>query len=73
MEEELLLKLLGNIGFPAVICLYTLFGVNKTLKELTAAINKLAGDVDRRISKIEDRLDGIVGHGILIKQPRRGD
>lgn len=57
MEEELLLKLLGNIGFPAVICLYTLFGVNKTLKELTAAINNLTHDVDRRISKLEDRFD----------------
>lgn len=56
MEEELLLKLLGNIGFPAVICLYTLFGVNKTLKELTAAINALTHDVDRRISKLEDCL-----------------
>lgn len=59
MEEELLLKLLGNIGFPAVICLYTLFGVNKTLKELTAAITKLATDVDRRISKLEDRFDSL--------------
>lgn len=59
VEEELLLKLLGNIGFPAVICLYTLFGVNKTLKELTAAINTLAHDVDRRISKLEDRFDNL--------------
>ena len=73
MEEELLLKLLGNIGFPAVICLYTLFGVNKTLKELTAAINSLANDVDRRIGKLEDRMDGIVGHGVLIQKPRRND
>lgn len=59
VEEELLLKLLGNIGFPAVICLYTLFGVNKTLKELTAAINSLTHDVDRRISKLEDRFDNL--------------
>ena len=40
MEEELLLKLLGNIGVPAALCFYTLYGVNKTLKELTSAINK---------------------------------
>lgn len=59
-----MLKLLGNIGFPAVICLYTLFGVNKSIKELTAAINNLAHDVDRRISKLEDRFDNFQRHDV---------
>ena len=45
--EELLLKAIGNIGVPAVICLYTLFGVNKTLKELTDAINRMANDIQK--------------------------
>ena len=62
MEEEFLLKLLGNIGFPAVLCLYPLFGVNKT-----AAINTLAHDVDRRIGKLEDRFDR------LTDAQRKGD
>lgn len=48
MSEELLFKALANIGVPAAICFYTLFGVNKTLKELTTAINKLTTDVDKR-------------------------
>ena len=63
MEEELLFKLLGNIGVPAAICFYTLYGVNKTLKELTGAINKLTTDVDKReaeqsqeISKLKDKV-----------------
>ena len=63
MEEELLFKLLGNIGVPAAICFYTLYGVNKTLKELTTAINKLTNDVDKReaeqsqeISKLKDKV-----------------
>lgn len=63
MEEELLFKLLGNIGVPAAICFYTLFGVNKTLKDLTSAINKLTTDVDKNvqeqsheISKLKDRV-----------------
>lgn len=63
MEEELLFKLLGNIGVPAAICFYTLYGVNKTLKELTGAINKLTNDVDKReseqsqeISKLKDKV-----------------
>lgn len=63
LEEELLFKLLGNIGVPAAICFYTLYGVNKTLKELTGAINKLTNDVDKReaeqsqeISKLKDKV-----------------
>lgn len=63
MEDELLFKLLGNIGVPAAICFYTLFGVNKTLKDLTSAINKLTTDVDKReaeqsheISRLKDKV-----------------
>lgn len=48
MPDEIIVKLLENIGFPAAVCFYTLFGVNKTLKELTGAINKLSTDVERR-------------------------
>ena len=61
MEEELMLKLLANIGVPAAVCFYTLYGVNQTLqkqdttlKGLTDAINKLTTDVDRRLDKQED-------------------
>ena len=64
MEEELLFKLLGNIGVPAAICFYTLFGVNKTLKDLTSAINKLTTDVDKReaeqsheIARLKDKVN----------------
>ena len=53
MEEEFLVKLLGNIGVPAAVCFYTLFRVNQTLKDLTDAINKLTTDVDRRLDKLE--------------------
>ena len=56
MAEETVLNLLGNVGVPAVICLYTLIGVNKTLKELTNAINKLSSDVDARISRLEGQV-----------------
>ena len=63
MEAEVLFKLLENVGVPAVICCYTLYGVNKTLKELTCAINKLTNDVDRReaeqsheIAKLKDKV-----------------
>ncbi len=57
MEEELLLKLLGNIGVPAAICFYTLYGVNKTLKELTSAINKQTDEIDRREAEQSHELE----------------
>lgn len=51
MEEFFTPQFFTTVGFPAAICVYTLFGVNKTLKELTDAINKLTTDVDKRGEK----------------------
>lgn len=48
MEEFFTPQFVTTVGFPAAICIYTLFGVNKTLKELTGAINTLTNDVDKR-------------------------
>ena len=53
MEEEIILKLLGNIGVPAAICFFTLFEVNKNLKRLADSIDRFSGELDRRIDKIE--------------------
>ena len=58
MTEELLLKVIGNIGVPAAVCFYTLFGVNKTLKELTEAINRMATDV-QKIDKMERQIEDL--------------
>ena len=58
MTEELLLKVIGNIGVPAAVCFYTLFGVNKTLKELTEAINRMANDV-QKIDKMERQIEDL--------------
>lgn len=64
MGEEFVANTLSNIGIPAAICFYTLFGVNKTLKELTAAINKQTTDIERReieqsseISMLKDKIN----------------
>ena len=51
MEEDMIIRLIGNIGVPAVVCLYTLYGVNKTLKELSDAINKQTLEIERRESE----------------------
>lgn len=57
MTEEFIFNAIANIGVPAVICLYTLVGVNKSLKELTNAIDRLSGEVDKRITKLEEAVD----------------
>lgn len=60
-EYKFLASLVGEIGIPAIICLYTLFGVNKTLqkqdatlKQLTDAIKVLTVDV-QKIEKLENQ------------------
>jgi len=77
MGEEFIANLLSSIGIPAALCFYTLFGVNRTLKELTDAINKLTTDVDRRLDRQEDetrRLQSTVAdlnHTVNALQHRR--
>ena len=63
LGEEFIAHILSNVGIPAAICFYTLFGVNKTLKELTAAINKQTTEIERReseqsreLSKLKDKV-----------------
>lgn len=77
MGEEFIANLLSSIGIPAALCFYTLFGVNKTLKELTDAINKLTTDVDRRLDRQEEetrRLQSTVAelnHSVNVLQHRK--
>lgn len=37
--EDVIIRAVGNIGFPAVISLYLLCKFDKTMSELTQAIN----------------------------------
>ena len=54
--EEFIAQIISNIGVPAAICFYTLFGVNKTLKELTDAINRMSADV-KKINDLEREIE----------------
>ena len=54
------------VGFPAAICAYTLFGVNKTNRELTVAINQLTAEVKnsgieqaRKIDRLDDEIKAL--------------
>lgn len=60
MGEDFIVNVLSNIGLPGAVCLYTLFGVNKSLQKqdttlsgLTDAINRLTSDIDRRLDRQE--------------------
>ena len=56
----------STMGFPSVVCLYTLFAVNRSQKELTIAINELTSEVrkrgieeERRLEKLEDEVKAL--------------
>lgn len=66
------------VGFPAAICVYTLFGVNKTMKELTIAINQLTTDINKRereqtqkLEKLEDEVKALKFRMEAIQNERR--
>ena len=52
MTEDYLAHILGNIGVPAALCFYTLFEVNRNIKRLTEAVDKL----ERRIERLEGKI-----------------
>lgn len=53
MEEEFFIHLISNIGIPAALCFYTLFGVNKNLKKLSGSIDRLANKIETRLHILE--------------------
>lgn len=55
--EEMILRGVSQFGFPAVVCFYTLFCVNKSMKDLTTAINKLTNDIDKRESEQTNKIE----------------
>lgn len=52
MTEEFLIHMFSNIGIPTALCFYTLFEVNKNVKRLTDAVDRL----ERRIERLEDKI-----------------
>ncbi|MBQ3452063.1 MAG: hypothetical protein IJL12_08790 [Selenomonadaceae bacterium] len=57
MVDEMLIKLLGNVGVPAGVCFGLMFWLRTDMRDLTAALNKLAEALDKRLDKTDDRLD----------------
>ena len=56
MGEEIIFKVLANIGVPAAVCFYTLVEVNRSVKRLAESIDRFNLEFDRRIDKLNDEV-----------------
>ena len=57
MEMVEIQNLIGNYGFPVLCCVYMMVSNNKTLKELTTAINELKTMV-QILHAVDEKGDG---------------
>lgn len=51
MDVSAISQLIGSLGFPIVCCSYMMVTNNKTIKELTAAVQQLTTAVNILINK----------------------
>ena len=63
MTEELIIHTLSNVGAPVVICMYTLFQVNKNLEKLTNAFDRWSDLIDHRLQDLEDDVKELKNKG----------
>ena len=63
MTEELIIHTLSNVGAPVVICMYTLFQVNKNLENLTNAFDRWSDLIDHRLKALEEDVKSLKGRG----------
>lgn len=59
MEFELVSQLIGSLGFPIVCCGYMMVTNNKTIKELTGAVNSLTECIHILMSKADNDFDNL--------------
>ena len=55
--EEMILNALSSLGFPAALWLYLLMRRNRTMENLTDAINNLNRDVEKREAEQTRKLE----------------
>lgn len=54
MTEELIAKMLANVGVPAALCFYVLFKVNQSVEQLTDAVKEWNKTLSERIKDLEN-------------------
>jgi hypothetical protein len=53
MDENTIISLIGSLGFPIVVAGYFMTVLNKTLKNQTTMLEKLADCIERHFNKDE--------------------
>ncbi len=56
MSEEFIVGTIANIGIPAALCFYVLFGLNKNIAKLTDSFNTWCHLIERRIERLENEV-----------------
>ena len=54
MTEELIAKMLANVGVPAALCFYVLFRVKQSVEQLTDAVKEWNKTLSERIKDLEN-------------------
>lgn len=59
MDFEMIISMIGSVGFPIVACVY-MFKLFNDLQKTLADLNVSLSIMNERISEIEDKLDNKV-------------
>lgn len=52
MDYEIIVSMIGSLGFPIVACIYLMYMQQTTMKEITESNTKLALAIEKLISKL---------------------
>lgn len=52
MEPDVIVSMIGSLGFPIVMCIFLLYMQNTTLKEMTETNKLLQMAIEKLISKL---------------------
>ncbi len=52
MEPDVIVSMVGSLGFPIVMCIFLLYMQNTTLKEMTETNKLLQMAIEKLISKL---------------------
>ena len=71
--EFLTPQFVSTVGVPTVICLYTMFELNKSVKSLTEAINTFKEEVKKRDEKQAEKIEKVEHEIMELKFKIRSD
>lgn len=63
MDANVILSAIGSVGFPIVACCGLFYLYDKTIKEITASLNKINSTLDIFIEEFKQHNDNESGGG----------